>query len=92
VSGLLEWLALMENKPASVFEQLAAAINAALPSELATDVRKNIQAVLRSTCDRLDLVTREELEIQEAVLARTRAKLEVLERQVRELEQAQHQG
>ena len=55
---------------------------------LATDVRANLQAALKSTCDRLDLVTREELEIQEAVLARTRAKLDQLEGQVRELERA----
>jgi len=81
----------MESKTASVFEQLASAINAVLPGELAADVRHNVRAVLRSTCDRLDLVTREELEIQEAVLARTRAKLEALELQVRELEKAQRQ-
>ena len=79
----------MESKPASVFEQLSNAINAVLPGELAADVRRNVQAVVKSTCDRLELVTREELEVQEAVLARTRAKLEQLEAQVRQLEQAQ---
>jgi len=78
----------MDNKPASVFEQVATAINAVLPGEVAEDVRKNVRSALRAACDRLDLVTREELEVQEAVLARTRAKLEKLEAQVRELEQA----
>jgi BMFP domain-containing protein YqiC len=78
----------METKPASVFEQLANAVNAVLPSELASDVRKNVQAVIKSSCERMELVTREELEVQEAVLARTRAKLEQLELQVKQLEQA----
>lgn len=82
----------MEQKPASVFEQLAAAINAALPQGMTADIRANLQAALKSTCDRLDLVTREELEVQESVLARTRAKLEQLEAQVKELERTQHTG
>ena len=82
----------MESKPASVFEQLANAVNAVLPGELASDVRKNVQAVIKSTCERMELVTREELEVQEAVLARTRAKLEQLELQVKQLERARGVG
>lgn len=82
----------MEQKPASVFEQLAAAINAALPQGMTADVRTNLRAALKSACDRLDLVTREELEVQETVLARTRAKLDQLEVQVKELERAQDTG
>ncbi len=82
----------MESKSASVFEQLAKAVNAVLPGELASDVRKNVQAVIKSTCERMELVTREELEVQEAVLARTRAKLEQLELQVKQLEQARDAG
>jgi BMFP domain-containing protein YqiC len=41
---------------------------------------------LRGGLSRLDLVTREEFEVQEAVLARTRGKLEALEKQVAEME------
>ena len=42
--------------------------------------------VLRNGLDKLDLVTREEFEVQEAVLRRTREKLEALEAKVAELE------
>ena len=52
----------------------------------AADVEKNLRALMTSFLSRLDLVTREEFEVQQAVLARTRALLEKLEKQVAELE------
>ena len=70
-------------------ENLARKLAAAVPEGLRTmrdDLEKNFRSVLRSSLARLDLVTREEFEVQEAVLAKTRAKLEALERQVKELE------
>ena len=51
------------------------------------DVEKNIRTLLQGTFARLDLVTREEFDVQTRVLARTREKLEALEKQVAELEQ-----
>jgi ubiquinone biosynthesis accessory factor UbiK len=53
---------------------------------LQKDLEKNFRASLNSTFSRLDLVTREELEVQQAVLAKTREKMERLEARVRELE------
>jgi BMFP domain-containing protein YqiC len=50
------------------------------------DLQKNIRAALEAGLSQLELVTREEFELQRAVLARTREKLERLERQVTELE------
>ena len=50
------------------------------------DLEQNFRAVLRGGLSRLDLVTREEFEVQEAVLSRTREKLEALEKKVAELE------
>lgn len=50
------------------------------------DLEKNFRASLNSTFSRLDLVTREELEVQQAVLAKTREKIERLEDRIRELE------
>jgi len=50
-------------------------------------VEKNLRAALAAALGRLDLVTREEFEVQSQVLARTRAKLETLEKLVAELEQ-----
>jgi BMFP domain-containing protein YqiC len=55
--------------------------------ELQQDLEKNLRAALTSAFAKLDLVTREELEVQTAVLERTRAKLAALERRVAQLEQ-----
>ena len=64
-------------------------ISAALPSgfrEVQDDVEKNLRAALQSALAKLELVTRDEFEVQSAVLQRTREKLEALERRVSELE------
>lgn len=50
------------------------------------DVEKNIRSVLQSAFTKMDLVSREEFDVQAAVLSRTREKLEALEKQVAELE------
>ena len=54
--------------------------------ELKEEATKNLRAALHSTLSKMDLVTREEFDIQQAVLIRTRAKLEALEKQIAELE------
>lgn len=69
-----------------LFEQLSETINKILPRELTDEVRDNVKGGISSVLDHFDLVTREELEVQEAVLRRTREKLENLEVQVAELE------
>jgi hypothetical protein len=55
-------------------------------SELRTELQQNFRAVLQTGLSRLDLVTREEFDVQRAVLLRTREKLEQLERTVAGLE------
>jgi len=55
-------------------------------SQFSEDVRKNLKEVLSTYLARMDLVTREEFEVQSAVLARTREKLDHLEAQVATLE------
>ncbi len=69
-----------------ILDQLAATARAAVPPELGQDVEKNVRAVLEGAFQRLRLVTREEFEVQQAVLLRTREIVERLERQVAELE------
>ena len=59
----------------------------AVVRELQQDLEKNFHATLQSTFNKLDLVTREEFEVQSALLARTRAKLDTLQNQVEHLEQ-----
>lgn len=53
---------------------------------LREDMEKNFRAVLQSAFAKMDLVTREEFEVQKGVLAKTRQKLEALEARVQELE------
>lgn len=50
------------------------------------DMEKNVHALLQSALSKLDLVSREEFEVQKAVLAKTRSRLEDLEKKVAELE------
>lgn len=70
-------------------EGLARKLADAVPEGLRSmreDLEDNFRAVLRSSLSKLDLVTREEFEVQEAVLAKTRDKLEALEARLQELE------
>ena len=72
---------------AKILDQVSAAVSNVLPSQLSSDVKKNMRAALQSALERLDLVTREELEVQEAVLTRTREKLGELEKKIAALEE-----
>ena len=51
------------------------------------DVEKNVRAALQGAFDRMNLVSREEIEVQEQVLQRTRARLQELEKRIAELEE-----
>jgi len=55
------------------------------------DLEKNFRSVLQSGLGKLDLVTRDEFEVQEAVLARTRQKLEGLEERLQAMESEKSQ-
>lgn len=72
----------MERKP---LEQIMDAVMRLLP-RTPDDVKRNLRAALTDVLNRFDLVTREELEVQEAVLQRTRARLADMERRIAELE------
>jgi len=54
--------------------------------QLQGEMEQNFHAVLQTALDKMNLVTREEFEVQTGVLARTRAKLEALEERLAELE------
>ncbi len=75
----------MNQKP-SLLSDLQQSIQQVLQRSPARDVEKNLKAMLSQGFAKLDLLTREEFEIQSEVLARTRAKLEALEARVAELE------
>ncbi|HEX6136584.1 MAG TPA: accessory factor UbiK family protein [Casimicrobiaceae bacterium] len=67
-------------------DELAARIGKALEGSPVKDVERNIKAALQSGLTRLDLVTRQEFDVQTEVLRKTREKVERLEAQVAELE------
>ena len=72
-----------------IFEELNARFAALIAASPTKDIEKNAKALLSSAFDRLDLVTREEFDIQAEVLARTRQKLKDLEARIAELEKQQ---
>jgi hypothetical protein len=75
--------------PTETIDRLARRLAEALPEGLRSvrdDLEQTFRSVLDSGLSRLDLVTREEFDVQQAVLARTRQKLDALERRVSSLE------
>jgi BMFP domain-containing protein YqiC len=69
-----------------LLEELAARLNGVLAASPARDMEKNIKAALAGFLGRLDVVTREEFDVQAQVLARTREKLQELEDRLAQLE------
>lgn len=70
-------------------DKMAKALADTLPQGLRSvrdDIEMNFRSVLKSGLGKLDLVTREEFEVQEAVLARTREKLDALENRLARIE------
>jgi ubiquinone biosynthesis accessory factor UbiK len=70
-------------------DELANSLAGFLPAGaevLSEDFKKNLRAFLNTALVRMDLVTREEFDVQAALLARTRIRLEALEKQVARLE------
>lgn len=69
-----------------LFEEIDRRMKDILAQSPARDLEKNLRALLSSTFSRLDLVSREEFDVQREVLARTRAKLAELEAKLADLE------
>ena len=67
-------------------DELNKKVSELLAASPAKDIEKNLRALLSSAFSRLDLVTREEFDVQQEVLGRTRDKLEQLEARVAEME------
>ena len=70
-------------------DDIASRLSGAVPpgfNNLKDDLDKNFHAILQTVLGKLDLVTREEFEVQKVVLAKTRSKLEELEKRVADME------
>ncbi len=71
------------------FDEVAKKLSDIVPDRikgLSDDLQKNFRSVLQSSFSKMDLVTREEFDVQAKVLAKTRAKLEELEQKMAVLE------
>lgn len=69
-----------------LFEELSGKVSALLAQSPAKDVEKNLRALLGSFFSRLDLVTREEFDVQAKLLTRSHEQINALESRVAELE------
>jgi BMFP domain-containing protein YqiC len=70
-------------------DDLVGKLSASIPSplrDLHNDLEENLKSTLENGLHKMNLVTREEFDVQSAVLARTRAKVDQLAQQVAELE------
>jgi BMFP domain-containing protein YqiC len=77
---------MLDNK---LLDDIARRLNNAMPASaraVQDDLEKNLRAATQAVFNRLDLVTREEFDVQRKVLARSREKIEQLEKQVAALE------
>lgn len=68
------------------FNDLQNKINQAIENSPAKDIEKNVKSMMTQGFSKLDLVTREEFDIQAQILAKTRSRLEAVEARLAELE------
>lgn len=79
----------MKPNPDELIRQVVDIVKHRLPpglDDVSQDIRQHLRASLSETLASLDMVTREEFDVQQKVLARTRAKLDALEARCTELE------
>jgi BMFP domain-containing protein YqiC len=79
----------MDNR---VLDEISKKIKELLANTPAADIQKNLRALLQAQFAKLDLVTREEFDVQREVLLRAREKISQLEARLTELERTQRQG
>ena len=75
-----------------VLDEISEKIKQLMANSPAADMEKNLRALLSSTFAKLDLVTREEFDVQREVLLRAREKISQLEVRLSELERTQRPG
>ena len=73
-----------------LIENVLAAVGAILPANLSEEVKANLSTTVTTALDNMDIVTRQEIEVQETVLRRAREKINELEARIEELEAKQN--
>jgi BMFP domain-containing protein YqiC len=85
----------MSEQPRMNLDELARELAQSVPKNLraiGADLERNFKALLKAGLERMDLVTREEFDLQAALLERTRAKLEKIDARLAELEKPSGAG
>lgn len=70
----------------NIFEDISKKLFDEIPDSLKTaekDIQQKFKTIIQSAFDKLDLVTREEFEVQKRVLGKTRQKVEAIEKQLK---------
>ena len=94
LSWMLSAAGLDAAAPGTAPDEIARRLFAKVPAaarNIQADLEENFRAVLRASLGRLDLVSRDEFDVQTKVLERTRARLEALEARVQEWQSAKAQ-
>ena len=85
-SGVNQIMNDIPNAAVDIINRIMLTAKAAVPESLSNDVKENVKAAIQDVISDLDVVTREELDTQKAVLEKTRAKVEQMELVIAELE------
>ena len=70
----------------SVFDELRERVSDAIRQSPAADIERNVRSLLLSFFDRMDLVTREDFEVQKALLEEAQKKISALEQRIADIE------
>lgn len=73
--------------PDSFLDQLSGRINELLPEQLPQNIKNSLRAIIEASFSKLDLVTREEFDVQREVLLRTREKVDFLQKELAAIEE-----
>lgn len=76
-----------QNNASDIISKIMDTAKAALPDSLTDDVKNNVRAAIQEVISELDVVSREQLDTQKAVLAKTREKVDRMESIIAELEE-----
>ena len=71
-------------------ENILSAVGSLLPANLSEDIKSSFLNAFRTTLENMDIVTRDEIEVQETVLQRAQEKIKDLEARIAELESRQN--
>ena len=74
------------NIATELLDRILLTAKTALPETIGKDVKDNVRAAIQDVISELDIVSREELDIQKQVLQKTRTKIDEMEKVISELE------